>query len=459
MAQMATELRADCNAALAKFFPLPLTVVEKFMLLDGRDRYPMMCDIEVQLQGSVEQAPFEEALDFALQRAPFFRSIIQEDGSRGPCWHLTDRSPPVEWAEYGVPYEVGYDDLIDLRQTPGLRVYVRRGTVRSSILLHFHHATSDGVGSVSFVEDLLVAYHNATAGSRPVEPRRWEPHRLLHRCSSSLENPGLVRGLYDVYCGIRGAASFFAQRPLPLTVAKPPLQASASRKQNGFITQECSPEATRALRNATSRQNATVNDFLLRDLFVTLHAWLDEHQRPVGHRHLRVLMPQSLRGRGDGAMPTTNDVGFAFLARRGTLCQRPDDLLTSLVPETTAIRNDRLSRHFIGGLGAVDKLRLLPRLLNGSSCFATAVLTNFGNSWRRFQAKLPPADGGLAAGNLVYDGLVGTPPCRPQTAATFCVTTTADRIRISLKHDPFHFTREESLALLTRYIAQIERSA
>lgn len=459
MPQLATEPLADHDAPLAKLFPLPLSTVEHFMFLDGRPNYPMLCDVQVELRGTIERGPFEEALAFAMQRAPFFRSIIEEDKKRGLLWRLTDRMPTIDWDDYGTPCTQGYDQFIDLRTDPGLRVFVRSGSERSSILLHFHHAASDGVGSMVFVEDLLTAYHNATPGTNTVRPRRLEPERLLKRCTSNLESPGLVRGLYDVYCGVRGAYDFFTERPLPLNVAKPDLPAGATRQQNGFIRQSCSREATVALRKWTSRNKVTLNDLFLRDLYVTLHEAIEAEGTSVGRRHLRVLMPQSLRGRGDATMPTTNDLGFAFIGRRGSLCQRPDELLDNLKVVTAAIRKDNLSRHFIGGLAAVQSLGLLPRLLQGQSCFATAVLTNFGNAWRRFQAKLPLAEGGLTAGNLVYDCLIGTPPIRPNTAAAFCITTTMEEIVVCLKHDPFHYTVAESEALLDRYIRQIEKSA
>lgn len=459
MSQLAMQMQSETKTQLAKLFPLPLSPVEKFMLADGRSQYPMMCDIEVHVQGTIERSSFEEALAFAVQRAPLFQSIVQKDKKLGLVWQLTDRMPEVEWDDFGVPCLTGYDTHVDLFQELGLRIYVRSGSERSSFLLHFHHATSDGVGSIAFVEDLLTAYHNATPGTKFVKPRKWDPERLLNRCNSALENPGWKRGLYDVYCGIYGASNFFMQRPVPMTTNRSPLGDNNTRQQNGHITKAVSPEATLAMRKWTSAQKVTVNDVLLRDLFVTLHDWMSDQGIDIGSRYLRILMPQSLRGRGDAAMPTTNDIGFAFLARRGNLLRKPDELLQSLVPETAAIRKDNLSRHFIGGLAAVQSLGLLPWLLNGSSCFSTAVLTNFGNTWRRFQAKLPPADGGLTAGNLVYDGLTGAPPCRTNTAAAFCVCTSADQIFVSLKHDPFHYTLNESHELLSRYIDQITRSA
>ncbi|PQO42348.1 hypothetical protein [Blastopirellula marina] len=459
MAQLATHPIAEYDALLEEIFPLPVNAVEAFMIADGRPNYPMMCDIEVRLQGSIQRQPFEEALNFAVARAPLFRSVLSEDKKRGLVWQLTDRLPSVDWGEYGEPCLAGYDDLIDLHTDPGIRIYVRSGEERSTILIHFHHATCDGLGAFVFVEDLLSGYHNATPGVAPVKPRAWEPERLRKRCTHQLENPGLTRGLYDLYCGIRGATNFFMERPLPMTAGKPLPAKGSAKLQNGLITLAVPPDATRSLRSWTSARKVTLNDVLLRDLFVALHTWMSNQGHEIGSRRLRILMPQSLRGRGDGAMPSTNDLGFAFLARRGPIIESPQNLLESLTPELAAIRKDNLSRHFIGGLEMVQKLGLLPWLLNGSSCFSTAVLTNFGNAWRRFQTKLPKAQGGLVAGNLIYDGLVGTPPCRPHTGAAFSVTTTAQQIFLSVKQDPYHYSREESTELLRTYVEQVTRSA
>lgn len=459
MSQLATQPITEYDAQLEELFPLPVNAVEKFMIHDGRPYYPMMCDVELQLQGAIRRDTFDEALAFAVARAPLFRSVLGEDKKRGLTWQLTDRMPPVDWEDDGVSYMSEYDELIDLRADPGLRIYVRSGEERSTILLHFHHATCDGLGAFVFAEDLLTAYHNATPGATHVKPRKWESQRLNKRCTHALDNPGLWRGLYDMQCGIRGAANFFLERPLPMTAGKLSLTKNASRLQNGLITMAVNPDATKALRTWTAAQKVTLNDVLLRDLFVALHSWMNEQGTTVGSRRLRILMPQSLRGRGDAAMPSTNDLGFAFLARKGALIEDRNALLDSLTPELAAIRKDNLSRHFIGGLELVDKLGLLPWLLKGSSCFSTAVLTNFGNSWRRFQAKLPPGNGGLIAGNLIYDGLVGTPPCRPHTGAAFSVSTTSDQIFLSLKHDPYHYSREESVSLLTRYVEEVTRSA
>lgn len=459
MSQVAEVPKSDIRSSMQNLFPLPLSPVEKFMVADGRPQYPMMCDVEARFQGAVERGPFEEALQFALSRAPLFCSVIERDKKRGDVWTLSDKRPEVDWGDYGEPYAERYDQLIDLREEVGMRIYVRSGSERSTIMFHFHHACADGVGIFAFIEDLLTGYNNATPGAKPATPRKLEPERLRTRCNSALENPTIWQGLCDVASGIASAYRFFSERPLPLTSGLAPAAPDAPRKQSGMITKALSNETTVALRKFSTESKVTLNDLLLRDLFLTLHEQIERQGYAVRRRHLRILMPQNLRGRGDSAMPVTNDVGFAFLTRHGDFCMKLDELRKSLAWETSAIRSSHLSRYFIGGLEAVQGMGALPWILNGKICFATAVLTNFGNSWRRFAAKLPVSGGGLVAGNLAYDSLVGVPPVRPNTAAAFSVTTTADQILLTLKQDPYHYSQSESDALLRLFCEKVTQTA
>ncbi|PQO44272.1 hypothetical protein [Blastopirellula marina] len=459
MSQVAEVPKSDIRSSMQNLFPLPLSPVEKFMVADGRPQYPMMCDVEARFQGTIERGPFEEALQFALERAPLFCSVIERDKKRGDVWMLTEKRPEVDWGVYGEPYAERYDELIDLRQNVGMRIYVRSGSERSTIMFHFHHACADGVGIFAFIEDLLIGYNNATPGAKPTTPRKLEPERLKNRCNSALENPTIWQGLCDVGSGIASAYRFFAERPLPLTSGLAQLPADAPRKQRGMITKSLSNETTVALRKFSTESKVTLNDLLIRDLFLALHEQIQRQGYAINRRQLRVLMPQNLRGRGDNAMPVTNDVGFAFLTRHGDFCLQSEELRKSLAWETSAIRSNHLSRYFIGGLEAVQKLGVLPWMLNGKICFATAVLTNFGNSWRRFAAKLPVAGGGLIAGNLVYDSLVGVPPVRPRTSAAFSVTTTSEQILLTVKQDPYHYSQEESETLLSLFCEKVTQTA
>ena len=164
------------------------------------------------------------------------------------------------------------------------------------------------------------------------------------------------------------------------------------------MTESCGEQTTAGLRQAASAQGVSVNDLLIRDLFVTLMRWNTECGNDPKRRNLRILMPQNLRDRDDRTLPTTNLVGFAFVTRRNQLCHRPDELLQSIGEETTLVRQGQLSRYFLGGLGAIESAGLLPRLLRSSVCFATAVLTNLGDPQRRFITRFPRVSNGLAVG-------------------------------------------------------------
>ena len=158
-------------------------------------------------------------------------------------------------------------------------------------------------------------------------------------------------------------------------------------------------------------------------------------------------------------MPATNRLGFAFLTRRADWVQRPRDLLASLNQETSAIVQGQLSRFFLDGLGTVYSLGLLPRLLGGSLCFSTAVLTNLGSPQRRFVTKLPKTSDGLQVGNLVLSGITAMPPLRPKTAAAFAITGHRQSFNICLKCDSFAFSRAETENLLALYLEQLAATA
>ena len=47
-------------------FPLPLTLLESFMVADSRPAYPMLADVELQFQGRLDRAALASALSFAV---------------------------------------------------------------------------------------------------------------------------------------------------------------------------------------------------------------------------------------------------------------------------------------------------------------------------------------------------------------------------------------------------------
>lgn len=450
----------DCSAAFARIFPLPLSTMEWFMWADGRPDYPMMCDLELCFRGRIDRAAFDAGLAAAMDRAPLFRALVEPRRKGPPAWGLTDRMPPVDWAPLGTPWGEKYDTLIDLTAEPGLRVYVREGHDRSTVRLHFHHACSDGIGGYAFIEDFLTGYSQVFPDGAAVSPRPLEPRRLLGRDDPGTAGRGVYRGVVDTLVGAREGARFFLQKPLPLAPVEPlSSPAPPERRQVGFLAQACPDETAAGLRRAATAARVSVNDLVMRDLFVTLQRWNAEHDREPGRRRLRILMPQNLRERADRAMPAANLLGFAFVTRRADQCRAPRELLASISEETEAVRRGQLSRYFIGGLAAVQSAGLLRRVLDSSLCFSTVILTNLGDPTRRFVARFPRDDGGLVVGNLLFDRIEGVPPLRPRTRAAFSLFNSARTLAISLKCDPHLFAPADTQKLMDQFLAQLADTA
>ena len=462
-------------------FPLPLTPMEAFLLADGRAGYPMMADIQLHFGGALDRDLFESALYDALARNPLFRCIVGRDPQLGQVWLTAAEMPSIDWAPLGEPLDERYDANVDLTTQIGLRIWVRQGAERSTVLLHFHHACADALGTFAFVEDLLASYATICPGGQTIARRPLVPLRLRRRGLASIPSRNWYQQIFDLVFGGREALRFFLQSPTPIAGGKraadnarsadPPLPAGGAppvdRKStaqtttapNEMRTRALGPELTAKLRRVASEAGVTVNDLLLCDMFVTMRRWNAEHGQADGRSRLRILMPQNLREPEDAATPAANIMSFAFLTRRSDRCQDSRGLRKSVHTETEAIRRGRLSAYFLGSLATALAAGLLDRLLASRICFSTVVLSNFGVPTRRFVAEFPRTAEGLVVGNTVFCGVTGVPPTRPGTRAAFAVVSSSQDLTISLKCDPRHFGPIDAARLLDEYVNQVAATA
>ncbi len=438
--------------------------MEAFLVADTQAGYPMMADIQLEFGGPLDRDIFESALAAALARNPLFRSVLGRDPKLGRTWLPADEIPTIDWAPLGAPLGERYDALVDLTQEIGLRVWVRQSADRSTVLLHFHHACADALGTFAFIEDLLAAYASLCPGGPAVASRPLDPARLRRRGLASIPQRKWYEQIFDVWCSEREGLRFFLEAPTPLAggarrsrAARGPSEVPTARPE--MLTRALGPELTIKLRGVASEAGVTVNDLLLCDMFATMRRWNEERGLAKGKTWLRILMPQNLREPEDNATPAANIMSFAFLTRRTDRCGDTRVLLQSVKAETDAIRRNRLSAYFLGSLAAALGLGILDKILASRFCFSTVVLSNFGMPSRRFVAKFPRTSEGLVVGNLVFCGVTGVPPTRPGTRAAFAVVTSAHDLTICLKCDPRHFGPIDAARLLGEYVKQVAATA
>jgi hypothetical protein len=443
-------------------FPLYLTPIETFMRLDDRPAYPMTFVVQMDFTGNVDRPAFESALEEGLRRHPLLGAVVQRAKRNQPCWVAADDPlPPVEWADEGVPVECPGGEGIDIGSRTGLRVWVRQGDGSSRIVMQFHHACCDGIGSYRFIGDVLALYgaRTATNGQRP-EPGPVDVGLLRGRKNGIMDLALNGRPTKAAWAALRQGAEILGRRAAPLHPPTP----TAGR--NGYVapfpavqTYRFDEENHKRLRLTALGHGVTVNDLLLGELFHSMREWNARHPARRNGRRLCIMMPTDLRGTEHFELPAANMTGYTFIARQAGECDRPDELLRGIRNETALIKHERRGTRFVDTIAVALYVRgLLPLALSARRCLSTAVLSNVGDPSRRFTARFPREKGRVVCGNLVLESFSGVPPLRPKTRATISIFTYRRQLGISLRCDPYLFRPEDTAEQLSIFVDRLKAS-
>ena len=441
-------------------FPLPLVAFEQYMFTDDHPDYPADFFLRLGFAGVFQRPAFHAAVDTALRRHPLLRA-----------WVRTSRRGRFEWvsAEHPLPW-IGWEadgrtptptaaPRIDLHRQTGLRIFLAQQEGQTEMLLQFHHACCDAFGALRFVEDLLAAYHNSVAGgSQEICLSPLDPARLRVRGRFGLNPVKYLLRAHKEFAGFLGMVEYFALRPLPLVPREggSPHEVAGAERPASFAHTFTVAE-TAKLRQATKQIGCTVNDLLLRDLFLAIRQWILQHDPKSETGWCRIMIPTNLRTPADAAMPAANVVGMVFNDRKPYKLSSPRRLMNLLRMEMGFCKRWRLglsmihllhlARKFPGGLGW---------MLPVDRCVATCVLSNMGNL--AGETALPRRDGRIAAANVTLERVELLPPLRPMTHASFGAVSYAGRLTVSLAYDPHHFTRQGGRQLLEAFVGQIQSS-
>lgn len=436
---------------------LALEAFEHFMYADDRPEHPMTFWLRATATGTVEKPRFEAALLKALARQPLLTARLVGEPS--------DKTSALSW-ELGVkasPYvDFGHDDealrfpqdspAIDLRKEQGLRAFVRQHPRHVVISLQFHHAAIDAIAAARFVEDVLAYYDDAHAPDDRLAPVA--PELIQRRGTFQLTAQDRRRRLLD---DLVRAFLFFRKRPRPLVV----------RRAAKPFTEELYPSSSTrlmptselaALKNGAGKARVTLNDLMLRDLFLTLDDWNRAHGK---REPLRIAMPMNMRRGLDDQIPGANVVSMCFLDRAPAELEDARRLLGGIVRETSYLKD-----HYMGyALILVTKLAgrikggvrwlLTPRLL--WRCSSTAVLSNLGDPLRGSRLERN-ARGEIVAGGLTLTQLELLPPVRPGTALAVGVVTYAGKTSMTFHFDATRLTSPDAEALVGSFHGRLKGS-
>lgn len=439
----------------AGLFPLPLVSFEDYMLTDDCAEYPATFFFRLRFAGRWDRPGLAAAAAAAVERHPLLRAVVRRSDAGHLEWVAAENpQPPIEWHAGALPAASSADWHIDLYRQTGLRIAVVEHDDGAEMLLQFHHACCDGMGALRFIEDLLHAYHQRTSPSAAIQPPRpLDVGRLRQRGKFGLTPLGYLIRLPVELLGLLGSLEYFLHRPAALAGAAD----GDGRAAAGFpaiLAHTFSQAETEDVSRAAAREGGTVNDFLLRNLFVTASAWNIERDPSLRRRYVRIMIPMNLRVPADDALPAANVVSMIHIDRR------PHKAGSLLAQARLARVELRLCKKWRVGLTTIRFMQVFRRFRNGlrklipkHRCLGTAVLSNFGDPARH--STLPRQNGRITVGGLTLEGIEPVPPVRPFTRASFGVVFYAGCLTLALHYDPRCFSPEEGRTLLDRYVAEI----
>ncbi len=444
------------TAAPHRILPLHLNAADHLWLAQDLPGYPSTFVVQLEFTGQIDRPAWEASIDEALDRHPLLRAHIRPGKRDLPCWQSAPRQlPPIDWSAEGAPIICPTGEAIDLASETGLRIWIRLGVERARVLLQFHHAACDGTGAYRFIGDLLATYAARTDSAEMPSTLAPVKLQLLRSRTERLlgTRPVGWRG------GLALAGRLFFRHPAPLAA---PADSNCDRTSDdfpGFLSKSLDRAVAQQLRAVADTHGATLNDLLLRDLFLAMQEW-NKQQGAASRKRLGIMMPTDMRESEDCEMPAANLTSYTFLSRKAGRWGSPDELLATIQAETARIKSHRLGTKFMSAVNWLSRRsNLLPYVASRNICLATAVLSNAGDPSRRFTAKFHRDAGRIVCGNLTLESITGVPPLRPKTHATFSISQYTRRLTVSLRCDPSCFAMKDTAALLELYIERLRRSA
>jgi hypothetical protein len=208
-----------------------------------------------------------------------------------------------------------------------------------------------------------------------------------------------------------------------------------------------------------ARQSATLNDLLLRDLFLTLKEWNEQYHPGPGKGYIRVLQPINLRTSFEESSQARNETGLLTLDIQPKHISRKS-LLRRVLKITRELKNleeyinttDPLLRRIGNIRGGMPWLAKEERLLYsiGLSLVPLDSLLAFSN--------LPLEEGRISLGPMKLENVLGFAPIRKTSPAAIGAMLYAKRLSLNVHYDPRTYNEVQAKELLNRYVGQVKIS-
>ena len=433
-----------------EIFPLPLTLVEKYFLLDSTADYPMGIVGKFVLTGNLDRDHFERAVQKSLKSHPLFlRKTEKRLGSL--FWSRASSPLNILWSDtLADGFLPDADEALALENYP-LFVKVERTDSSAVIHFHCHHARCDGVGVYRFWGDVFSAYA-AFQGQSVGEATPIELRKILERDKFQDKDLPEKMGFFRiVWENIKGVGQWLSVRPKALGRNRSPLPEGEIRF--GKTTFHISRETNDRLRRYAKRCSVRLNDLFLALLYRAIARWQLDLFESKGNEDLRINVPVNMRWKGCDAIPATNIIGYAFLTRKIKNCLSDRHrLLDSIHDEMQIIKDWHVGLMFLDALAFFNRIPGgLRRMVRSKNCLASLVFSNVGMIERLLGHDFQKSDDQkLLFGNMCLDTLESFAPCRNKTRLTIVLATFAEQITLCCNYER-QFISDEQMQLLLRY--------
>lgn len=402
------------------FESLSLAGIENAFFVDTRHGYPMTSFLKFRFRGPLDRSRLIRSVRAASMRHPLTHSIVQGE------------VPYAEWLPVEdfpkVCFEADLDPSceLDLRNGSGVLLTVRSSEEEfaplHTIVIHWHHAVSDGIGIAKFMGDVLTYYGGLEEQLLTLNPELLrERERFEKKWSGAQQRERFWSDIRYSTKLLRAPASVLRPR-------------SSEPSRYEYAEQLCSQVEFQTLRGKAAKRGIQLVDYSSGELLSTLHSWNTLFGGAHESSGIRLVLPIGLRhGSKDRNMPAANRLGYTFLqGRRGSELESPEFLREC---------NQKLRLRLADGVPKkLSRLtwfsRRMSRLLNYQKVFsirsrhATAVFTL--NPDLTQQWKLPRVRGCVVVDGLELLGISGAAPLRPNTNAAFAICPYAGEATVSV---------------------------
>lgn len=442
-------------------FPLSLSPLEKFFYSEATPLHPFTFVRQIIFSGEVDRRAFEAALNHTLERHPLLKALIDSPQFRSPRWLDGEGLRPwLDWAAEDEPLEFNDQEYIDLTREPGFRVWVRQGPETATLTFQFHHACTDGIGAMQVLGDLIKSYHNFSRPNEKISLPSLRLELLKQRKEIKSRRHGPCQQRFDFLYGLSKYKEQFFQKPSELM--------AVNKNQNGngnensyprLVSRTFSAGETHLIRDLAKKLGGTLNDLLLRDLFLTLREWNEQYAEVDWGRYIRILMPINLRSQNWEGIPAANLLSFGFLTQLDKKCDRNEENFEKLKRNTKLFRQTTAGREFLNKMTIAQSVPGLFPLMQRLPVFhVTAILSNLGDVTAQVSKGLPRKNGTYRAGNLSLESVRGCPPLRHKTHAAFHIMTYLGKMTITATCAPRFFSMKDTKNLLSRFVFNLRQS-